>query len=168
MSFYVRKGNREDAAGIGKVQVDSWNTTYRGLVADEFIDSLTYVGQTAKWSRLKDEAILYVLENLAGEVVGFASGGAQRRDQYPDYDGELYAIYLLQAYQGQGGGGLLFDNVKSSLQKNGFKTMLVQVLKGNPAVKFYEAKGGRLLGEDKLEIGDKTYVEYVYGWDLNH
>lgn len=164
--FKLRKGTCQDAEAIAKVQVDSWQTTYRGIVADEFIDSLSYEGQQRKWNQLQDDAILYVIENLAGDVVGFANGGTQRNETFADYDGELYAIYLLQAYQGQGGGRLLFETVKKDLLASGYQKMSVLVLKGNPAVQFYQAMGGRLLGEEVLQILGEDYVEFVYGWDL--
>lgn len=164
--FKLRKGSSQDAKSIARVQVDSWQSTYRGIVADEFIDSLTYEGQSAKWARLKEEAILYVIENEKAEVVGFATAGAQRNGNYGSYEGELYAIYLLQAYQGQGGGRLLFEAVKNALLASGYQKMSVLVLKGNPAVQFYQAMGGRLLGEEVLQILGEDYVEYVYGWDI--
>ena len=32
----IRQANIEDAQGIGKVHVDSWRTTYKGILPDDF------------------------------------------------------------------------------------------------------------------------------------
>ena len=51
----------------------------------------------------KDNHFIYVAENEAGQIVGFADGGPERaRDM--TFKGELYAIYILNDYQRQGVG----------------------------------------------------------------
>ncbi len=42
--------------------------------------------------------------------------------------------------------------------------MLVWVLADNPMRRFYEALGGRLLREKKVEIGGVALDEVAYGW----
>lgn len=34
----IRKANLNDALGVAKVQVDSWKTTYKNIVPDEYLD----------------------------------------------------------------------------------------------------------------------------------
>ena len=43
--------------------------------------------------------------------------------------------------------------------------MAVWVLGRNPSRKFYEALGGRLLIEKRIERGGEWYEEVAYGWD---
>jgi hypothetical protein len=38
---------------------------------------------------------VYVAESLSGRIVGFASGGPRRKKDHPEYEGELYAAYVL-------------------------------------------------------------------------
>ncbi|EPZ52573.1 hypothetical protein [Alicyclobacillus acidoterrestris] len=40
--YTIRKAVPDDAAGVAKVHVDSWRTTYREIVNDEFLASLSY------------------------------------------------------------------------------------------------------------------------------
>ncbi len=53
-------------------------------------------------------------------MVGFASGGPER-DDIPGYDGELYGLYVLAAYQRQGIGRALMLTVARRLVADGFK-----------------------------------------------
>jgi hypothetical protein len=38
----VREANPTDAAAIAKVHVDSWRTTYKSIVPDDFLANLSY------------------------------------------------------------------------------------------------------------------------------
>jgi len=42
----IRPALPNDAAEIARVHVDSWRSSYRGLLADEFLDSLSEAGYT--------------------------------------------------------------------------------------------------------------------------
>jgi len=34
----IRKANSNDALGVAKVQVDSWKTTYKNIVPNEYLE----------------------------------------------------------------------------------------------------------------------------------
>lgn len=38
----IRKAVLTDAKGIAKVHVDSWRTTYKNIIPDEFLKKFTY------------------------------------------------------------------------------------------------------------------------------
>ena len=40
MNYIIRKKGREDCAAVAHVVTVAWNETYRGIVPDEFLDSL--------------------------------------------------------------------------------------------------------------------------------
>ena len=42
---------------------------------------------------------------------------------------------------------------------------MLWVLRDNPSRGFYEALGGRVVGEKMQEIGGVAVVEVAYGWD---
>jgi GNAT superfamily N-acetyltransferase len=98
-----------------------------------------------------------------GQVVGFASGGAERTGRL-GCDGELQAIYLLQAAQRQGLGTLLIRRFARVLRSMGFHSMAVWVLARNPSRKFYEALGAGIVTEQQIERGGESYTEIAYGW----
>ncbi len=161
----IRKAMLADAKGIAKVHVDSWRTTYSGIVPDEFLQQLSYESRENMWKRGIPNGHIFVAENEKGEIFGFACGGKERSGNYEYYQGELYAIYILKEYQGQGlGKKLIVPVVKQLLDKN-INTMLVLVLEENKSCLFYEALGARKLDKVEDEIGGKTLIEAVYGWD---
>src|SRR5207248_10350455 len=97
----IRPADVEDAAAIARVHVESWRTTYRGLLPDDFLDSLSEGRYLERWLRsLGDEATrVYVAEDNH-EAVAFASGGRERAGE-GGYAGQLYAIHVLEKAQTQ-------------------------------------------------------------------
>lgn len=157
-----------DAKGIAKVHVNSWRTTYTGIVPDDYLDQLSYQGWQQLWSDILSKGKVFVAENDKGEIVGFSSGGIERSGKYEDFDGELYAIYLLKEYQGQGIGTQLFKAVVDDLKKDQYRSMTVLVVEENDSRFFYEALGGKKIDRIEIEIGGKKLYELVYGWkDIN-
>jgi ribosomal protein S18 acetylase RimI-like enzyme len=164
----IRPVRLEDAAGIARVHVDSWRSTYKGLIADEFLAALSYQRRTQFWSQyisdLQNIRFLFVAEARPDEIVGFVSAGPEGEGDL-DYPGELYAIYLLLQAQGQGVGRKLVDVAKRELCQRSFSSMLLWVLKDNqPARKFYEAVGGEYLRERPIKIGNQVLIEAAYGF----
>jgi|SRR5262245_33269977 len=162
----IREAHSADAPAIGRVQVDSWRTTYAGLVPADYLASLSYEQQGQVWecsiSSLSRAAAMYVAA-ATGEVVGFAHSGPERSGNQT-YTGELYAIYLLAAYQRQGVGRQLTGAVAKGLLHHGLSSMLVWVLAANPSRACYEALGGQQVAEQEIRIGAARLTEVAYGW----
>ncbi|GIO84025.1 hypothetical protein J25TS5_09570 [Paenibacillus faecis] len=59
---------------------------------------------------------------------------------------------MLKEFQGYGYGKRLFKSVVESLQNSGYESMMVWVLQGNPAINFYIAMGGELIGQKEITI----------------
>jgi len=163
----IREAVLADAAAIARVHVDSWRTTYQGIVPDGYLASLSYEQREHVWqgnlSAVRAEEFVYVAQDDGDRVVGFASGGPQNSGD-AEYAGELYAIYLLASYQGQGIGRQLVMAVTRRLLQADLPSMLVWVLASNPSRSFYEALGGKELYEKPITIGGASLVEVAYGW----
>jgi ribosomal protein S18 acetylase RimI-like enzyme len=167
--FTIRRADLADAAGIAAVQVASWRTTYPGIVAQEYIDRLSVDTRSAAWeSVFRDEAReppdVVVATDSNGEIVGFASGGKIREPQ-PGFDAELYAIYLVKAVQRRGVGRRLLSEWATLAVANNLRSAVVRVLAANPARRFYEHLGARLIKDGSLTIDGQPYPEEWYGWD---
>ncbi len=76
----IRTAQFEDAAGIARVHVDCWRTTYKGIFPDDLLARLSYEGREQSWQRaLSDPAqITFAAEDEAGKIVGFINGGPER------------------------------------------------------------------------------------------
>lgn len=167
----IRAASPADAAAIAHVHVAAWRTTYKGLLPADLLANLSEEPR-ADWWRLQAETarkdpsrgLLLIAEQENGQVVGFASAGPEREAE-TDFDGELYAIYLLAEHQGKGIGRRLFELVVKHLRVQGYGSMRVWVLEGNPAASFYEHLGGKRGETKELQIGGMGYNEVAYGWE---
>jgi ribosomal protein S18 acetylase RimI-like enzyme len=161
----VRTAALDDAAAIARVHVASWRSSYRGLLADDFLDSLSEAGYTDRWGRvINDRASrVFVVEEPDG-IVGFASGGRERAGE-SGFEGELYAIYIVAGSQKKGYGRELVRAMAAALREMGLRDMIVWVLRDNaPAREFYERLGGIYVRSQPITIGATTLEEVSYGW----
>ncbi len=166
-SVIIRPAWIGDADGIARVHVESWRTTYRGIVPDDYLTQLSVAAHVQRWrSSLQSHRAgwcTFVAEDTLVGIVGVAAGGPERTND-PVYAGELYAIYLLEDHQRRGVGRDLTAAVARQLADGGMRAMLLWVLAGNPARRFYEALGGRVVRSQPIEIGGATLGEIAYGW----
>jgi ribosomal protein S18 acetylase RimI-like enzyme len=184
----IRPADHNDAAAIARVHVASWRSTYRTLLPADFLESLSEAAYADRWRRfVSDKSTrVYVVEEGAGPadsspgsgelrpgspreprrrgVVGFASGGRERAGE-TGYEGEMYAIYILDSYQRRGYGRELVRAVVGGLRELGLAEMVVWVLRENhPARDFYERLGGVYVRTQPITIGSVTLEEVAYGW----
>jgi len=169
----IRRAILEDAKGIAEVHVKSWQETYKGIVDQEYLDNLKVEDRFRMWeaglSVKNHSEPVYVAENRQGEIIGFASFGAERSKRFAA-DGELYAIYLLEKYKGSKIGTALFAaGVKDFLSH--YSSILVWVLAENKSRLFYEKFVPEKAGEEEITIAGKKHKEIAYVWkdieDLN-
>lgn len=165
--MHIRPAKITDAAAIAKVHVDSWRTTYKGIVPDDFLSNLSHEQRERFWCKILLEAsrtnFVYIAEDDRGNIVGFASGGPERSGGQ-EYTGELYAIYLLDTHQRQGIGRELTATLVKRLIQEGMNSLVLWVLAENPARGFYERLGGHPVYERPIRIGDVQLIEVGYGW----
>jgi hypothetical protein len=48
-AFLIRPAHLDDAPGIARVHVDSWRTTYKGVIPDTILANLSYEARTQQW-----------------------------------------------------------------------------------------------------------------------
>ena len=159
----IRRASPEDAAGIARVHVESWRSTYAGIVPQAYLDGLSEWQRAERWREaLRRDDEVFVAEQ-DGQTVGFVMGGPSR-DGVEDCDAELYAIYILAEVQKAGVGTDLLHELARSLCESGFASMDVWVLDANPAKRFYERMGAHRAGAKEIEIGGATLLKRAYVW----
>ncbi len=163
----IRPALESDADAIARVHVASWQTTYAGLVPDEYLAGLSAERRAEQWratlANAESAMQALVCERVPGDVVGFAAFGPEREGLAP-YTGELYAIYLLKSAQGHGLGRALLDHAARRLAELGHTAWMCWVLADNPSRHFYESMGGHAFREKPIEIGGRSLIEVAYGW----
>ena len=67
------------------MHVDTWRTTYRGIIADQFLDSLSYEDRQASWEiAITRGGLIYVVEE-ENNVIGFVACGKEREVGIPRF-----------------------------------------------------------------------------------
>lgn len=160
----IRKAVPGDAKGVAKVHVDSWKTTYKNIIPNEYLTQMTYESREPKWKDIISKQAVYVAENNDGDIIGFSNGGKERTGNYPTYKGEIYAIYILEAFQRKGLGKLLLEPIIKDLMQEEIFSMTVLVLEENSSRLFYESLGAKKIDTVELDILGKKLNEFVYGW----
>lgn len=163
----IRPALVADAAGIAAVHVDSWRSTYPGMLPDRYLVSLSAATHERRWRGLLSGAPprgrrTFVAE-AGGRVVGFSSCGPQRTG-LPGFGGEFYALYLLDHVQGLGLGRRLLAAMAQHMLAADTRAALVWVLRDNPSRYFYERLGGDLLAEQPIAFAGARLMEVAYGW----
>ncbi|MRH44099.1 GNAT family N-acetyltransferase [Aquibacillus halophilus] len=167
--YHIRKAALEDAEKIAEVHVQSWKSTYSELINEQDLSNITFENRKILWETIlqlpmKGQVAL-VLHDDDNNIVGFISGGKERTKRF-SYDGEIYAIYLLEGYQRKGLGSILLDAFAKEMKNEGYDSILIWVLTQNPSSQFYTNYGAEQVDEEETTIGKGTYQETAYGWQL--
>jgi GNAT superfamily N-acetyltransferase len=165
----VRLANSFDALSISRVHIDTWHTTYRGIVPDDFLARMSYEMNARIWVQRLDNPdteggeVVFVCENEGNQIVGFAAGGPER-SRICRHMGELYGIYVLEAFQRKGVGRRLVRATAERLLQNDMDSMLIWTLKDAPSCQFYEILGGKIVATKQIDIGGMEFQEVGYIW----
>ena len=164
----VRLAVPDDAEGIARVHVSSWQAAYRGILPAEYLAGLRWEKRYEFWEReLAEPSVAgrgtWVLAEGAA-VLGFVSTGPARDDDRHRADAwELYAIYLTEDRWGLGLGRALAEVALDAVPDE-VADLSLWVLSGNAlARRFYERLGFSLDGhEQTATIGDREVLEVRY------
>lgn len=162
----LRLATPADAAGIAHVHRESWRTTYTGMLPADFLAAQAGRRTREQWgARLSSGPARDStwIAHRGGELVGFASCGAARH-RLEGLEAEVYALYVLQGHQRRGVGRELVRACAAHFVRQGEFGFYLWVLKANRARMFYEAMGGREMGEKTERLGQHAFSEVAYGW----
>jgi L-amino acid N-acyltransferase YncA len=140
----IRRAIPSDSADIARVHVDSWKTAYSGIIADDYLDSLSYQERELWWFENLSTSgrFVFVAEDSTSEsnqdkIIGFCARGRNPSKSDSEYKSELGSIYILQGHRGRGVGKALVHSLAVSLVESEFSSMIVWVLSKNPYRRFY-------------------------------
>ncbi len=166
----LRRATVADAEVIAAVRIESWLATYRGMIPDEYLDSMKLEESIIHWRTILEalpaagERICVFVAESEGQVIGFASGMLLPEPKL-EMEAELTAVYLRPAWQRSGIGRRMVQKVARTLQAQGSNSLLVWVIAENAIARnFYEELGGALLLEQKFSWDGLDLMEAGYGW----
>lgn len=144
----IREAVEADANAMGHLHVRAWQSAYRGVMPDEYLDGLQADDRVAMWqgriTRTDLPPILVAV--VADEVVGFAVFGDERPPSASASAsasrGELYAMNLDPAHWGKGIGRVLLRQVTKALVAMGNTEAVLWVVPENERARaLYESEG---------------------------
>jgi GNAT superfamily N-acetyltransferase len=170
----IRAARRDDAPGIARIHIRSWQQAYRGQLPASFLDSLdtSLDRRTTSWAAQIDGSYQsrrgVLVAEQDGSLVGFVAFGPADGEAEDLKLGEVHAIYLDSARWGRGYGRSLFQAATEGLRGAGFNAAVLWVLKTNErARRFYEIAGWKTDGQTKTEeLGQVVLNEVRYRFSL--
>lgn len=137
-----RKCEAEDAGLISHINATSWRKSYRGIIAQHYLDRLPdeyWVPSIRSW--LQDGRFEGVLVYDGKHPVGCCIYG-RGRDESHDTWGEIVSLYMLPEASRKGLGGQLLAYCMDQMRREGYTRFYLWAIDGNKAAEqFYEKHG---------------------------
>ena len=161
----------DDAEQVVKINIEGWQTAYRGIFPDEFLDSLDIKSRirSVKTAISENPNKGFVFEDDKQNILGFCQFGELRWvEEFGEVcDCEMYAIYVLSRSRGQGVGKALMEAAFAEFRAQNKKSMLVNVLEENmPSVNFYKSLGGIEIGNKPFVLKGISYPQVTFGFKM--
>ena len=164
--YIIRFNKIEDQSQMANIKVTEWRKTYKNIIDQDYLDKLNIEEQTQKYFRSFEDYKDRVLVAVKGkEILGYSCFDPKEKNF--KYDSELVSLYIKGNYQGKGIGKTLFFETAKELLSRNKKNMILWVLADNKrAVNFYKKIGGIISETRQAKIGNKTYKEFGFYYDL--
>src|SRR5579884_4130927 len=138
----IRPARPEDAGQIARLDVETWRTTYPGMLADAYLAGLSAGRREPGWAA--------VIRREPRDIRVAA--------------GEVFTLYVAPDWQNRGIGRGLLLALFSRLVAVGRNSAIIWVLRDNPARFFYRRLGGRQVSHRMLPFAGNHVAAEAYGW----
>ena len=154
---------KDTASVTSHIYADSWKVAYKGIVPQEYLDSLNPERWADKLGNEHEEFRRDYLLRDGNKSVATSSICAARDEGFEDW-GEIMSIYVRPEEFRKGYGRELFSYDLEQLRAAGFERIYLWVFEGNLRARaFYETMGFQWNGDrNSFEIAGKELVEVRY------
>lgn len=168
--FHLMPTELKDIEELALVHLKCLHESYTGLIDQDFLNSLQVHQIAERWkSNLLNPSSQTLRLTLRHHqnLIGFCGSGPAR-NPLPGSAAEIYAIYLLKQYQGQGLGLCMMQSMLQFILEQNWFEAHIWVLKGNQTCQFYEQIGAYQINcTQHIKLGSKSYEELCYHLDYN-
>jgi ribosomal protein S18 acetylase RimI-like enzyme len=153
----IRPIRESDAPDIHRVALDAWRHTYRTIFDSQFIEDFVnrnYAPEAIlrSFSGMQAGSVFFYVAEHASRVIGFCHIGIHSKGA------ELYRIYLLPEYIGQGLGRRFLERGEAFVAEHGLDSLACFVHKDNEIGKrFYLNSGFKHIAE--RDKGDEWFMQ---------
>ena len=135
----IRDAVYSDIDNIAKLYISNWKETYKGLLPEDYLNSLTKEYAVEKWNKyLKSENHIFVAYE-ENEFLGFV---ASKKDDNEECYWYLDSLHITKNSRGTGIGTKLIYKVGKYALTNGYQCMSICIVKGNDSAKSIYKKLG--------------------------
>ena len=125
----IRKARETDLDNIAELYIANWKETYKGLLPDEYLDSLDLPYGKGKWSSFLKEDGNHIL--VAEEDSRFLGFGAFTPDCEIDDCLLVYSLHVCPKARGKGVGSALLAAIAEYAADSNFERMSICIVCGN-------------------------------------
>jgi ribosomal protein S18 acetylase RimI-like enzyme len=160
----IRTARLDDAGPIARLDVETWQATYAGILGTPYLAGLSPARRETGWANVirREPRAVRVAVNGDGDIVGFGSCGASRGE--PNFTSEVFTLYVAPDWQNQGIGRRLLFAMFARLVAEGHESAVIWVLRENPARFFYQRLGGKEVRRKLLPFNGTELAASGYGW----
>lgn len=140
----VRDATESDLPAVAQIHVASWQSAYRGILADAILDAATVEERLRAWrSWARVPGVQLFVAEREDAVAGFCRMGPARAIEGPPArHAEVTHLYVAPEATGSGLGHALFDHALRVARSLGHEGLLLWVLEENAkARRFYASHG---------------------------
>ena len=168
-SIKIRFAALEDAAMLAEIGRRSFYDAFKDHPKNAPEDMRLYMnsafGVEIQTKELKNEQIVYLIVEVAGEPVGFIKLHKDSREKMVTGDKclEIARFYLLQEWIGRGVSKQMMQTVLDWARENGFDTVWLGVWEYNyRAQAFYKKWGFEHVGAHIFPLGNDQQTDWVW------
>ena len=158
--FNISQASEKDIPTIQSIADQTWWPTYSAFLSPDQIRYMLGIIYAAP--RIKDDMATgsqtYILLTDESGAKAFASYGKRPEDPAVI---KLHKLYVLPSEHEKGYGRALMEHVKNKVLEENIHTLDVNVNRHNPALRFYEKYGFKLLREEDIPIGNYWMNDFV-------
>ena len=124
----IRKAKIEDSNNIAKLIIRGWQTAYKGLINQEFLDSMREDEMSEGWKKKifsqneSDNIYVYEKEN---KILGVIRFGKVADQNDINHNAEIHVLYVEPKLKRNGIGSKLFDYAKNYFIEHNMKKLII-------------------------------------------
>ncbi|MCP5081072.1 MAG: GNAT family N-acetyltransferase [Alphaproteobacteria bacterium] len=162
----MRAATEQDAGAITTLHVASWQSSYRGVLPDSYLDGEAETERGAHWnetlSGLGPKDLVLLAEDEQG-LRGFISVYWRKE---PGFDAYLDNLHVRPGHRGGGLGRQLLAGALQRLIAQGARNLCLWAFDQNQgAIRFYERLGGRSLERGFDDFAGSNAPHTKIAWD---
>ena len=167
-NIIIRNVAEKDIPSVADIQVNGWKTAYKGIIDDAILNVMNKEEKIERF-KVNYQKNGFIVAEFENEIVGFCryTYNNEFTPDMQDIDCEITALYVKPNLKYNGIGTKLFQFVINEFKRKNKIKMILWCLKDNePSKKFYTKMGGEIIKEREIEIGEKSYCEVGFMYNI--